>query len=507
MDGQDADLMKYFWRLAEPDENCTVKTTRLLLKKLETSQKDYDAIGKDLKYTLRRLIKGVSSNRKSARQGFSVALCQVLRKFAVISTEKVLALVTKHLQLSKKDGKAETGSILLGRAMVYLALIQSGRLAQDSTESIKTVVSNLQDMKRKRSYLQQICISGIVHLIPQIGTETFQESVLPCIQKELMLGWDKCTPDALLLLLVCRRHHKNLVGKAFLKEHWSRSKIITEKSIDNIWQIVLKSSETYPVIHPVTSEVLDNLVKSDVSVGDFWSRSVNLLFCSNHTRSTNLGLHILSQIIPHIKTPGEAESVWCPTVLSVLMRYIDKKLHKDNPIHTMATKVTDSMVAYLQHCEDGKIQHAVLTKLFDLKGERVCPEMSRVIDRITLNLTSEGAVSYGNFLMKYFADNIVRRDNQEDLWSRKVIVRMKDVISEVRNLVTVKSTCTDHDRQLHLLQFLAVHSFWVVIKPTKIVHCTRTNRSIDSVMRKHIQDNFFKALNSLLVYRTGNVLS
>ncbi|XP_033746905.1 myb-binding protein 1A-like protein [Pecten maximus] len=502
MDGKDADLMKYFWRLAEPDENCTVKNTRLLLKKLEASQKDYDSVGKDLKYTLRRLIKGVSSNRKCARQGFSVALCQILRKFTVISTEKVLALVTKHLQLSKKDGKAETGSILLGRTMVYLALIQSGRLAQDSTECIKTVVSNLQDMKRKRSYLQQISIGGIAHLIPQIDTEKFQEGVLPCIQKELMLGWDKCTPDALLLLLVCHKHHKSLIGKTFLKEHWSRPKIITEKNFDNIWQVVLKSSETYPVIHPVTSEVLEHFVKSDVSVADFWSCSVNMLFCSNHTRSTNLGLHILGQIIPHIKTPGEAESVWCPTVLSVLVRHIDKRLNKDNPIHTMASQVTNSLITYLQQCEDGKIQHAVLTKLFDLKGERVSQEMYRVIDRISLNLTSEGAVSYGNFLMKYFADNIERRDNQEDQWSRKVIVRMKDVISEVRNLVTLKSTCTDHDRQLHLLQFLAVHSYWVVSKPTKIVHCTRTNRSIDTVMRKHIQDNFFKALNSLLMYKT-----
>ncbi|XP_060076001.1 myb-binding protein 1A-like [Ylistrum balloti] len=386
--------------------------------------------------------------------------------------------------------------------MVYLALIQSGRLTQGSPECIKEVIDNLQDMKTKRSYLQQICIGGVAHLIPQVDTERFEEGVFPGIQTELMLGWDKCTPDALLLLLLCRKHHKHLIGKAFLKEHWSRPKIITEKNFDNICQVVLKSSETYPVIHPVIPEVLEQFTKSELSVTEFWSHIVKLLFCSNHTRSTNLGLHIFCQVIPLVKTSQEVESVCCPSVLPLLVRHLDKKSNKDNPLHAMARQAMDSLVTFLQKCENGKIQHAMLTKLFDLKGERLCTEMNRVIDRITLHLTSEGAECYGNFLMKYFADAIEKRDNQEDIWSQKVILRLKDIVSEVRNLVTLKSNCTDHDRQLHLLQFLAVHSFWVVSKPTKIVHCTQTNRSLDTLTRKHIQDNFFKALNNLLVYKT-----
>lgn len=499
----DSEFLRCFGRLAESDESGTVETTKLLLKKLESSQNGHESASKDLAYSLTRLVKGVSSNRKTARQGFSVALCQVLRKFTMISTQDVLTSANEHLQVSKKDSKSDVGGVLLGKTLVYLALVQSGRLAQDSADCIKSVVGYLLHLRTRRSYLQQICGNAVVQLIRQVDEDKFLSGVLPCVEKQLMIGWDRCTPDSLLLLLVvCHSKHQAHFGKLFLKEHWGYKKIIREKNFDRIWRVVLKTAETYPVIHSVTIEVIQEVARSKVSLGDFWSHGVDLLFCTNHTRSTNLGLHILNHILPRVTSPDEAESVLCPTVLTVLLRHVDKKINRNNPIHAMAVQTTENLIKYLQTCGDGGIQHAVLTKVFDLKGYRPSPDIARVVERITLNLTAEGAKLYGKFLLEYFCNE--KRGNQ---LSRETVSRLRDVVSEVRTLVTLQSTCTDHDWQLYLLQFLALHSFCVVSKPSQILHCSTTNWRIDDVMQNKFQNNFLKALNNLLVFKTEKTKS
>lgn len=40
----------------------------------------------DTEYTLKRLIRGMGSNRKAARQGFGVVLCEVLATFPKVCT-------------------------------------------------------------------------------------------------------------------------------------------------------------------------------------------------------------------------------------------------------------------------------------------------------------------------------------------------------------------------------------------------------------------------------------
>ena len=52
----------------------------------------------DLQYCVERLVRGLGSNRKGARQGFSVALTELLATFPQVTAAQVLALVDQHLQ-------------------------------------------------------------------------------------------------------------------------------------------------------------------------------------------------------------------------------------------------------------------------------------------------------------------------------------------------------------------------------------------------------------------------
>ena len=73
----------------------------------------------DLQYCVERLVRGLGSNRKGARQGFSIALTEVLASFPQqVTPGEVLSLVEKHLQPSG-GAKAE----VRGRAACVHALV------------------------------------------------------------------------------------------------------------------------------------------------------------------------------------------------------------------------------------------------------------------------------------------------------------------------------------------------------------------------------------------------
>lgn len=47
-----------------------------------------------------RLVKGLASSRKGARQGFATVLTEVLSEFNCLSPEKVLRLIAKNLEVT-----------------------------------------------------------------------------------------------------------------------------------------------------------------------------------------------------------------------------------------------------------------------------------------------------------------------------------------------------------------------------------------------------------------------
>eukprot|EP00930_Biecheleria_cincta_P019808 TRINITY_DN15038_c0_g1_i1.p1 TRINITY_DN15038_c0_g1~~TRINITY_DN15038_c0_g1_i1.p1 ORF type:complete len:1347 (+),score=340.32 TRINITY_DN15038_c0_g1_i1:72-4112(+) len=81
----------------------------------------------ELAYTLRRLVRGVQSSRQCCRQGFSLALAEVLHAFPQ-ELQTVLQLLeqTSELQAGLRSG--EQKERLLGKLLVYVAILQAGSL-------------------------------------------------------------------------------------------------------------------------------------------------------------------------------------------------------------------------------------------------------------------------------------------------------------------------------------------------------------------------------------------
>lgn len=55
----------------------------------------------DLSYTLKRLVKGLGSSRKAARQGFAMALTEIILQFDHISVDDILQDIKDLLVVTK----------------------------------------------------------------------------------------------------------------------------------------------------------------------------------------------------------------------------------------------------------------------------------------------------------------------------------------------------------------------------------------------------------------------
>jgi hypothetical protein len=97
--------MQFYWELASEIESNRLNAAYHLIKHVQNietlsqkgdsnhqSQKEY------IDYSLKRLIRGLGSPRDHARQGFAIALCELIRVFQ-INLNECIASIDENLQV------------------------------------------------------------------------------------------------------------------------------------------------------------------------------------------------------------------------------------------------------------------------------------------------------------------------------------------------------------------------------------------------------------------------
>ncbi|XP_061196291.1 myb-binding protein 1A-like protein [Saccostrea echinata] len=490
----DKSLLSKFWQLAESNQTKIIQASKALVDDIDRRQVDESEICEELQYSINRLVKGLASNRQSARHGFSVALCQILRTFTAVNVDMILGAVAEHLKFTQKESRSEQGNILLGKVLAYLTLVQSDRIASATQEHVQKIIQSLVQVCKNRAYLKQISTYAISLIVSQVNTDIFKASVWSEIEADLTQGWTGCSPDTLLLLLACQKYHPKMVDKAFLKTYWGSSVVFCVENLKHIWNVIKLSTSSYPVIHLINDEIIHQLTAAKMSFTDFWTEGRDLLFSKEHHSSVSVGLYLMTKMLPHLTTPKEIECLLPASVVRVLVKVIDGKQKKTNPVHQAATQFMNGLVTYVKSSEntDNSI------KVLHCFHETQCPKganLTRSLETIIQSLCTEAAKQYGENLMKVFKK--YAKDPKENM------VGIQHVATQVRILVTLPSTSDDHTWQLRLLQFLGLHSFWTVqAKSSEIPHCSFSTRPMEEKLRKAFQDNFYKALNNLLSYNT-----
>mmetsp|Transcript_105544 Transcript_105544/g.340035 ORF Transcript_105544/g.340035 Transcript_105544/m.340035 type:complete len:1371 (-) Transcript_105544:81-4193(-) len=172
-------FLQQFHNLAGPDEEVRCKAALAVRQALSTDGGDTDQ--DNLRYAVKRLVRGVQSSRQCARQGFSLALAEVLVAFPD-ELAGVLTLITQLTQLQSGLKANEQKERLLGRLFAYIAVRQSGCLCRPSKDSkvakssvagmLKDLGTGLHEVYTSRSYLRGPAaelLTGLCHDLCEAG--------------------------------------------------------------------------------------------------------------------------------------------------------------------------------------------------------------------------------------------------------------------------------------------------------------------------------------------------
>ena len=89
-------VLQQFWGLASLDPTKRISACQNLINELIKSQHKHNKQSEmcaDLSYSVKRLVRGVLSSRDAARQGFALALVELLLEFDVVNTKSVFEMI------------------------------------------------------------------------------------------------------------------------------------------------------------------------------------------------------------------------------------------------------------------------------------------------------------------------------------------------------------------------------------------------------------------------------
>jgi hypothetical protein len=103
MKTQQQQFLAHFWSLADADSDARQQAACAIVVHLKKSQdvEVPNAPESDLQYALKRLVRGVSSSRGFARQGFATVLAEVLGTFRGVKLLEIFDMIIESTEVSQ----------------------------------------------------------------------------------------------------------------------------------------------------------------------------------------------------------------------------------------------------------------------------------------------------------------------------------------------------------------------------------------------------------------------
>lgn len=242
--------------------------------KLEAEKDDgLNNCAPSLRYAVRRLIRGVSSSRECARQGFALGLTILVSEVPQISLASLLKLIVDSLETSSSMKGQEIKDCLLGQLFAYAALARSGRLngelnLDQNIECIKEFASAIISLAIKKRYLQEPAVAVLLEFIEKLPVELLDQVIeIPGVRDWFEGATEIGNPDALLLALKIRErigHDHGAFGK-LLPPVYSANLLFASDHLSSIANCLKESSFCQPRVHNVWHALIDILLRDMVT--------------------------------------------------------------------------------------------------------------------------------------------------------------------------------------------------------------------------------------------------
>ncbi|XVE93570.1 hypothetical protein REPUB_Repub01dG0206200 [Reevesia pubescens] len=246
--------------------------------KLEAQKDDgLDNCASSLRYAVRRLIRGVSSSREFARQGFSLGLTALVATIPSIKVDSLLKLIVNLLEVSSSMKGQEVRDCLLGRLFAYGALARSDRLIKEwfsdkDTPHIREFMTALISLAAKKRYLQEPAVLIILEFVEKLPAEALLDHILeaPGIPQWFEEAIDVGNPDALLLAL--KIHEKtssdSTAFSKLLPSPFGPSKLFSTDYLSSIDNCLKESTFCQPRVHSLWPVLVNILLPDSIMLSE-----------------------------------------------------------------------------------------------------------------------------------------------------------------------------------------------------------------------------------------------
>ncbi|GJN18938.1 hypothetical protein PR202_gb06150 [Eleusine coracana subsp. coracana] len=230
-----------------------------------------------VRYAIRRLIRGISSSREFARQGFALGLAVVLESIRSIRVEAIMKLIPTLLEYSSSMKGPEAKDNLLGRLFGFGSLVRSGQISRQwsrdkSSPVVKDFVSEVVKLGSKKRYLAEPAVAVILDLVRKLPDEAIISEVLevPVVQDWFTRAAADGDPDALFLALKLQQRtnaQKEIFG-SLLPYPFSPDTFFTKEHLQSIAACFKESAFSLPRIHSLWLLITEMLIREAESLND-----------------------------------------------------------------------------------------------------------------------------------------------------------------------------------------------------------------------------------------------
>lgn len=460
-------ILPLFWDLASLEEDKRVQRAVDLISTLKTEEDSEE----DVEYTLKRLITGLSSSRKGARQGYATALTQLLTNFQNINVEKVYDLMKENLATKGSFRSQEERDAFFGQAFchaaIYQAVFQRDEDKEKNMPFVSKTLEGLLGLMKKKSFLQELCSTLITDIIEKVNKECFERDILPLLDEMLKKGWKSCTPEDLMILLAVERVHKDSLGKLFFKTHWEHSSVCDKDNFDKLANVLMSSTITaHPRMHIVWKDVIPCVIKSTKALSSFWALAIEeSLMQSTHERKF-LAFNVLREVLSAV-TKSQVEVIFS----SRLVKSIFNGCTSDkNYLHTAIRNMLTSIPPQVAKNSNPGVALAVIHQLVGRYGNFQFDVMTRTktVESLIGQLDSESVVELATWLQNlYIAGKDTESGSTSESDEDKVSLNRKWAITQL--LVITKNPNAKKNEQLlqEIAKFLFFHGYFHVVKRKK----------------------------------------
>ncbi|KAG0052711.1 DNA-directed DNA polymerase [Gryganskiella cystojenkinii] len=435
-------------------------------------------------YALKRLIRGLPSDREAARQGFSLALTELLIGLNFLTAKIVLELLFRFTEIKAFMKGKEERNHMFGRIFGYMSIVQSGMLTRSHTsaEDIQLIVDDLVEYSQEKSYLSECCHQVIVTMLPHIVNHP--KSIKYIVDTLFVDGVN--TPDQLSVAMALKPHLDQVNKQLSADEqiNWTKalgkswkSPVLLHSSNLKFLALLLKETSTEEGtqassswrqnLHPVWDRVLaayfnPSSASSSAPIApfhDFWNVVIDTsLFDSSSSHERKFwGFQIFEKVLPVL---GEDQ---IPLVFTTnFMRCFVNNLSSEDRFLNKAAKHT--MAAMHAKADTNEaVRLTLITQLLDKNPNFDKMSRSKTVETLLGGLDVSHIHHYLQYLTKAFLQHD-GADSSSMERGKRIDIARQWTVDQMFSLFRNSKVPREEGWIKSILEFLLVNAFFNIKK-------------------------------------------